>query len=268
MNYKILVLDIDGTVTNQKKEITKRTKEAIFRLADKGVKLVIASGRPTYGILPVAHELELEKRGGYILSYNGGKILNCQTNEVIYEKTLPLHTISKIAELAKKHDCNLMSYDGDCVITTNPNDSYIELEARINHLPVRKITSFSDYDNQKMNKCIATADGEKLALVEPIFAKAFPDLNVFRSEPFFLEIVPKGIDKAQSLNVLLTHLGLTREDMVAMGDGFNDLSMIQFAKMGVAMANAQPIVRDHADFVTKSNEEDGVAYAIDCLFTD
>ncbi len=268
MKYKILVLDIDGTVTNNKKEITRRTRDAIFQLAQKGVTIVIASGRPTYGIMPIARELELETHGGYILSYNGGKIMDCKTKKVIYEKTLPLHVISKIADLAKEHGCNLMSYDGDCVITTNPNDPYIELESRINQLPVRQITSFSEYDNQNMNKCIATADGDKLELVEPIFAKAFQDLNVFRSEPFFLEIVPKGIDKAQSLGVLLEYLGLTKEEMVAMGDGFNDLSMIQYAGLGIAMANAQQVVKDHADFVTKSNEEDGVAYAIDRFFIE
>ena len=93
-------------------------------------------------------------------------------------------------------------------------------------------------------------------------------MNVFRSEPFFLELVPNGIDKARSLAVLLEKLGMGREEMVAVGDGFNDLSMIQFAGLGVAMANAQEVVKQHADFITLSNEEDGVAAVVDRFFLD
>lgn len=84
-----------------------------------------------------------------------------------------------------------------------------------------------------------------------------------RTEPYFLELVPKGIDKAQSLSVLLKEIGLAKEEMIAIGDGFNDLSMIQYAGLGIAMANAQPIVRENADFITLSNDEDGVAYAVE-----
>ena len=84
-------------------------------------------------------------------------------------------------------------------------------------------------------------------------------MGVYRSEPYFLELVPKGIDKAQSLAVLLQKTGYTREEMIAIGDGFNDKSMIEYAGLGVAMANAQEVVKQAADYVTLSNEEDGVA---------
>lgn len=88
-------------------------------------------------------------------------------------------------------------------------------------------------------------------------------MGVFRSEPYFLELVPKGIDKAQSLSVLLEETGMKREEMITIGDGFNDLSMIQYAGLGIAMANAQPVVRENADFITYSNDEDGVAHAVE-----
>ena len=91
-------------------------------------------------------------------------------------------------------------------------------------------------------------------------------ISVYRSEPFFLELVPQGIDKARSLAVLLDELGMTREQMVAMGDGYNDLSMIRFAGMGVAMANALEPVNKAADYITLSNDEDGVAAAVEKLF--
>lgn len=88
-------------------------------------------------------------------------------------------------------------------------------------------------------------------------------MGVFRSEPYFLELVPKGIDKARSLSVLLEKLGMTKDEMIAVGDGFNDLSMIQYAGLGVAMANAQEVVKENADFITLSNEEDGVAHVVE-----
>ena len=92
-------------------------------------------------------------------------------------------------------------------------------------------------------------------------------LSVYRSEPFFLELVPQGIDKAQSLSVLLNKLNMNREEMVAVGDGYNDLSMIQFAGLGVAMGNAQEPVKKAADYITLSNEEDGVAAVVNKFFT-
>ena len=93
-------------------------------------------------------------------------------------------------------------------------------------------------------------------------------MGVFRSEPYFLELVPKGIDKAQSLAVLLKELGMTKDEMIAIGDGFNDLSMIKYAGMGVAMGNAQQVVKDNADFITLTNEEDGAAYAIEKFMSE
>ena len=91
-------------------------------------------------------------------------------------------------------------------------------------------------------------------------------MNVFRSEPFFLELVPQGIDKARSLAVLLEEIGLSKDEMIACGDGFNDLSMIQYAGLGVAMANAQEVVKKAADYITLSNEEDGVAAVVKKFF--
>jgi hypothetical protein len=91
-------------------------------------------------------------------------------------------------------------------------------------------------------------------------------MGVFRSEPYFLELVPKGIDKAQSLAVLLGEIGMKREEMICVGDGFNDLSMIQYAGLGVAMANAQEVVKQNADYITLSNEEDGVAAVVEKFY--
>lgn len=264
MDYKLLVLDIDGTLTNSKKEITPRVFDALKKAQEKGVKIVLASGRPTYGIVPVAKQLELEKNGGYILSFNGGKIINAETNEVIYQKTLPEEMPALLYDLAQEYKVNIMTYLDETIITPKAEDKYVEIESRINKMKVRQVEDFKSFVNFPVTKCLMVEDGDYLAGVEQkVKARVGETLSVLRSEPFFLEVMPKNIDKAYSLGKLLEHMGLTKEEMIACGDGFNDRSMIEFAGLGVAMANAQEPVKAVADLVTVSNDEDGVAVVVE-----
>lgn len=264
MDYKLLVLDIDGTLTNSKKEITPRVFDALKKAQEKGVKIVLASGRPTYGIVPVAKQLELEKNGGYILSFNGGKIINAETNEVIYQKTLPEEMPALLYDLAQEYKVNIMTYLDETIITPKAEDKYVEIESRINKMQVRQVEDFKSFVNFPVTKCLMVEDGDYLAGVEQkVKARVGETLSVLRSEPFFLEVMPKNIDKAYSLGKLLEYMGLTKEEMIACGDGFNDRSMIEFAGLGVAMANAQDPVKAVADLVTVSNDEDGVAVVVE-----
>ena len=264
MKYKLLVLDIDGTLTNEKKEITRHTKQTILRMQKAGVKVVLASGRPAYGVEPTARELELEQYGGFILSYNGGRIVDCSTGRTIYEKTIPHKLMGGI--YGQVHDLNaaLMTYEGDRIITEKPQDAYVAKESFINKMKVKGVGNFLEYVTFPVVKCLVAADGGYLATVEEKLKGYFgSQLSIYRSEPYFLEIMPKDIDKASSLERLRLLLGLEREGIAACGDGLNDISMIQYAGLGIAMANAQEAVKKVCDFVTKSNEEEGVAYAID-----
>ena len=264
MKYKLLVLDIDGTLTNEKKEITRHTKQTILRMQKAGVKVVLASGRPAYGVVPTARELELEQYGGFILSYNGGRIVDCSTGRTIYEKTIPHKLMGGI--YGQVHDLNaaLMTYEGDRIITEKPQDAYVAKESFINKMKVKGVGNFLDYVTFPVVKCLVAADGGYLEAVEDKLKGYFgSQLSIFRSEPYFLEIMPKDIDKASSLERLCLQLGLERAEIAACGDGLNDISMIQYAGLGIAMANAQEAVKRVCDFVTKSNEEEGVAYAID-----
>ena len=264
MKYKLLVLDIDGTLTNEKKEITRHTKQTILRMQKAGVKVVLASGRHAYGVEPTARELELEQYGGFILSYNGGRIVDCSTGRTIYEKTIPHKLMGGI--YGQVHDLNaaLMTYEGDRIITEKPQDAYVAKESFINKMKVKGVGNFLDYVTFPVVKCLVAADGGYLEAVEDKLKGYFgSQLSIFRSEPYFLEIMPKDIDKASSLERLCLQLGLERAEIAACGDGLNDISMIQYAGLGIAMANAQEAVKRVCDFVTKSNEEEGVAYAID-----
>ncbi len=264
MAYKVLALDIDGTLTDSAKRITDRTKEAVLAAAKKGVKIVIASGRPVQGIRAFAEELKLKENDGYILSFNGGRLISCRTGEIIHDMKLPLEYLPEIYALSKEYGVNLMSYEGDDLITEMPDDEFLEIEARINGLGIKKVDNLVKHINFPINKCLMLGEGNYLAQVEKKVHAALCDrMDVYRSEPYFLEILPKGVDKAKALEKLLGTLDFKREELMACGDGFNDLTMIEYAGLGVAMENARDEVKKRADYVTCSNDEDGVAAAVE-----
>lgn len=264
--YKMIVLDLDGTLTNREKKITPRTKEALMRAQEQGKIVVLASGRPTYGVMPLAQELNLEMYGGYILSFNGGIIMNCKTKEVVFSRQLPAEENGRIIDLAQEHNVSILTYEKKMILTNRPNDQYVQLESRINSLEVKEmsIEELKTHVTFSVPKFLMTDDGDYLAIVEPkVKAALGKNFSVYRSDPFFLEILPKGVDKAQSLERLLSVMDMKREEMIACGDGYNDLTMIQYAGLGVAMGNGVLPVRKAADYITLTNEEDGVAHVVE-----
>lgn len=268
MKYKLLVLDIDGTVTNSKKEVLKKTREAVIRLQEKGVSVAIASGRPPMGVYCVAEELDFHKFGNYILAYNGGKIINYKTRECVYEKKLPLHVPGRLWKDALEYELGILTYQDHIIVTGTEPDEYMEMEALISSMPLEYHKDFGTYVNFPVNGCILTGKPEILEALEPVFShKYFHETQIFRSEPYFLEVVPKNVDKAYSLKHLLNILGIKREEMVCCGDSYNDVTMIQFAGVGVAMANACDELKAVANYVTENdNDHDGIAEVIEKFF--
>lgn len=266
-NYRLLVLNLDGTLTNSKKEISDRNLNTLLHLQQQGVRIVLASGRPTYGIAPLAETLQLKQYGGFILSYNGGEITNWATGQLMYKNLLPDGVLPILYTAAVRHNQAILTYDNEFILTEDPDNKYVHHEAFLNKMQIRPTDDFLRDVPQPLPKCLIVGDPDELIRTESELSLRLQGrISVYRSEPFFLELVPQGIDKARSLTVLLDELGMTREQMVAMGDGYNDLSMIRFAGMGVAMANAQEPVKKAADYITLSNDEDGVAAAVEKLF--
>lgn len=263
-NYKMIVLDLDGTLTNRDKIITPRTKNALMEAQERRKVVVLASGRPTYGITALADELHLDQYGGYVLSYNGGVITDWRTKETVFERKLPVEANAKILALAKQERVDILTYEGAKIITENPDCPYVKKESQVNHLKVQKIENMEEYLTFAVPKYLMLDDGDYLAMVEPrVKAALGKNFSVYRSEPYFLEIMPRGIDKARSLTRLLELLAIEQEEMIACGDGYNDLSMIEFAGLGVAMENAVLPVRKAADYITYSNNEDGVGHVVE-----
>lgn len=264
MAYEIIVLDLDGTLTNSKKEISPKTKETLLNIQEEGKKVVLASGRPTPGIIALAEELKLEEYGGFILSFNGAKITNAKTKEVILNETIPQEFIRDIYLSSLEYGIGIFTYTDSQIIAGNGTDEYGRLESKINHLPIMRVDNFLDFIDFPVNKFLMTGKPELILEVQTNLRKKFGEqLNIFRSEPFFLEIMPPAIDKAASLEKLLQMIGKDKSQMICCGDGFNDASMIEFAGLGVAMKNAQEEVKKLADYITLSNDEDGIAHVIE-----
>lgn len=264
MDYQILALDLDGTLTNSAKEITRPTLEALIKIQELGKKVVLASGRPTKGVIPLAKQLRLGEYGSYILSFNGGRITDCRSRNIIYEKLLPPGVAEPVFHIAKKYSgIDIVGYTPDTLISGIRSNQYTELESRINHMPVVEVEDFPSRLTGKENKLLITGSPEIIPLVKAEVTDYFHSyLSVYCSDPFFLEIMPSGIDKAHSLLRLLSGIGLTADQMICCGDGYNDLTMIETAGLGVAMANAQPAVLKKADYITKSNDDGGVLHVI------
>ncbi|MCX7657184.1 MAG: HAD-IIB family hydrolase, partial [Oscillospiraceae bacterium] len=167
MKYKILVLDVDGTLTNSEKQISEKTKKALMHAQKKGVKLVIASGRPTFGVMPFVKELEMEKYGGYVLSFNGAKITDCKTGKIMYEDSISPEMVPAIYDISKEHRVNIITYENDTVITETLDDEYLQIELRINKMSAKKVDNFKDYVKFSVPKFIMLGDGDYLGKIEP-----------------------------------------------------------------------------------------------------
>lgn len=270
MRYQILVLDLDGTLTNSKKEITPPTRKALIEIQNAGKKVVLASGRPTMGVSPLAEQLNLADYGSYILSFNGARITDCRSGQLIYNKTLPKDIVAPVYEIAQQYPIDILAYGEHALYSGIQPNEYSELEARINHVEIERLSDFVSFASaQDNNKFLLTGEPEVIDQVRQIMQARFRGyLNIYCSEPFFLEIMPQNIDKAYSLQKLLNSIGLTSDEMICCGDGFNDLTMIEYAGLGVAMKNAQSVVLEKADYITKSNDEDGVLHVINQFMRD
>ena len=267
MKYKLLVLDVDGTLLNDEREISKRTLAALLKVQQMGVRIVLASGRPTYGLMPLAKTLELGNYGGFVLSYNGCQIIKAQNGEILFERRINPEMLPYLEKKARKNGFAIFTYHDDTLITDSPDNEYIKNEALLNNLKIIKEDEFSTAIDFAPCKCMLVSDKEEALIgLEQHWEKRLAGtLDAFRSEPYFLEVVPCGVNKANTLGALLEHLEVTREEVIAIGDGVCDVTMLQLAGMGVAMGHSQDSVKVCADYVTASNEEDGVALAVEKL---
>jgi len=261
--YKALALDLDGTLMNSNKELSDKNKYAVWEAIEAGTAVILASGRPLFGVRPVADLLELNKRGGFILAYNGGNIWDCKAGKLVYKKEIPANCITDICEVAKEFDAAPLTYFGDKIISERATDEYVIKEAFCNNAEVLQIDDIPAFVNYPVAKLLVVGEHRKLLPVrDKLLNLNGNELDIFFSEDYFLEIVPKNIRKDASIHALLLHLGIRQSELIACGDGLNDISMLKYAGLGVAMKNAYSEVQKIADYIAPSNDDDGVAAVI------
>lgn len=260
MRFKLVALDIDGTLINSQRVITPKTKDVLKKVQEMGVRVVLATGRPVAGIRKITNELELNS---YALTYHGGKVIDIKTNEILFEKNLNIDDAKKIISLGEKLDTNILVWAQEHLYVNKVNEHSLRYSKNL-CVEVQVFTKDFSFDNLQINKIIWYDDKDRINNYFQVLENIkFKSLNYYTSNPDFLEFVDASVSKEEGLEILRKYYHLQRNEIIAIGDGFNDLTMLKYAGVGIAMGNAPEAVKNCATFVTKTSDEDGVAYALE-----
>lgn len=258
----MLVLDLDDTLLRDDYSISERNKARIIEAQELGLKVVLASGRPTPAMLQFIAPLALDRHDAYLISFNGAVVTSVRNKEVLFETSLTKEEVRGLYQFSKQNNLHIITYS-DKGIITDTTSQYIDVEAKLTGLPLNKVADFIAAVGEHPVKCILLQEPEYLKQVELKLKAEKSDLSVARSKPFFLEVMPNGIDKAASLDRLAKKLGVLQSEIIAVGNAENDLSMIEYAGLGVWVDNVPNELRDKAQVVVSSNMDDGVAEVIE-----
>ncbi|WP_348813684.1 Cof-type HAD-IIB family hydrolase [Flavobacterium maritimum] len=259
MKYKMLVLDMDDTLLTDDHKISEENKEMLFKAQDLGVYVVLASGRPTPAMTAYAKELKLDD--SYMISYNGAVITDLKEDKIIFEQTLSQQQIHELYDYSLKSKTHIITYVDDEIVSETDSE-YIEVERTITGLEHNKVPSFKNKVKSSAIKCILLEEPSYLKEVEKDLKAAMPHLSVCMSKPFFLEVAQNGIDKGASIKFLADKLNILQSEIIAVGNAGNDLTMIEYAGLGVWVDNVTPELRDKADVIVASNNDHGVAEVV------
>ena len=263
MSYKMIVLDLDDTLLKNDGTISRKTKKTLKKAKEDGVKVVLASGRPTFAIESVANALELEKYGGYIISYNGARIIECKSRKELYAANITREEVQELYQMSQENEAYIQTYIGDNIIASQSN-KFTDIEKQITGMEIIIPDDFSSYVQQEVVKVIVLQEPERLKELEKQWKPLVENkLYMTISKPFFLEFMNLEVDKGKSILRLGKMLGIDAEEIIAIGDSYNDITMIQAAGLGVAMGNAVETVKEIANYITEDNEHDGVAAVVE-----
>ena len=264
MKYKLMAVDIDDTLLNRNKEITPKTRQAILKAQEKGVKFAVASGRLPYGVRPYALELNILENNGFYMGFNGGAILNSK-EEIIGKSYLDSKYIKPVYDELKPYNVTTMVHKGSIIYADRKVNDYTEIESKVIGLPLNLVDDIAEFVDFPIHKFLIAGEPEKLKELEQVLLKKFSaDVDIYLSAPWFLEVMPKGTSKGLGLKSICDYMGIDISETIACGDSFNDISMVQMAGLGVAMANAEEDLKAVADYVTENDcDNDGLAEVIE-----
>ena len=263
MQYNFAAFDLDGTLLNDQKIIMPKTKIALMRLQRLGVRVILASGRHPRGVLPVSRELKLAQYDGILLCFNGGRVVSCVTGQTLVHSALSRPLAQEVAKAARMMGLQPICYTDKTLLTQAPENPYVRLEARINNLDIQKSENLCEDLPQEPDKLLLVGGAELVSAAVAVLQRQFAGkCDIYCSTPHFIEVMPPDINKATALAGLLTKLSSSPKTLASFGDGQNDIPMLDFAGLGIAMDNAPDEVKLHADMVTGSCNADGIAAAI------
>lgn len=289
--FKMLVLDMDGTLLNERQEITKENINTIRKVIDNGIKVVLASGRSFEGMIPYLSQLDLIKENNYSIACSGALALNNQTHEVIHSMPIQNNDLSKIYNICETFDLDMSAYTKESIMIHRENlfSRYdaaanftslemVDFQTLNSDIEVYKINLINEAEeiSQQMRAYFPTIQLDKTHIrTKKNFNKEllnelwrFPEdiinqYTIVQPLSFCVEILNKDCNKAVGVKAVAKQYGIRREEIICIGDSGNDVHMIEFAGLGIAMGNAYEQVKAVADDITSSNQENGVAYAIE-----
>ncbi len=259
MKCKAIFLDLDGTLNNDEKVITPRTRKALMDAQKRGIRVVLASARPAPGLYKERDILLLQEYGGILMSYNGGRIAEAETGRVLFETAMDQETARSILRFLEDLPVTPILDDGKKFFVTDPGGYKVEYECQNNRMQCNAVENLADFLNFAPVKILMSVAPQALETVQKTIAKKLPDtLTVVQTAPFYLEVIPASINKGQGLLDTCRALGIDPKETVAFGDAENDIPMLQAAGVGVAMGNATEKVKAAANAVTDTNNRDGI----------
>lgn len=257
---RCVVMDLDGTLLNHRKRITPLTKQALLKAQQLGVRLVLASGRMTEGVLPYARELEMDRYGGMVISHNGAKITDVQSGRVVYERCLDIEVAKQILRAVRNQPLYPFIDDGKgCLLVRDAHSHRLGIECRALQMPYQVIEDLDERLSFAPHKILISARPAAFRKRGDALIRAYRDqAALVYSAPFYLEVNATGVGKHEAL----THIGIPLADMMTFGDADNDKGMLKQAGIGVAMGQATDDVKACADAVTDDCDHDGIAKAL------
>ena len=259
MKYKLMAVDIDGTLLDSDSNLTEETRKAIRLGVEKGLIFTIASGRPIQGVEKLNEQLNLDLP---FITYNGAMVVMGKSKRILYEQKLSPVDSKSIYELGEKYGAMVIIWNDNKLYVNKMNDNAKQYSDISKTEPIL----ITDIDETVKNGATKALWFDDVALIdkwEHEVGRFLSDsITYHTSRPYFLEFVDKKASKALAMEKIGEIFGISRDEMIAVGDGINDLSMIEYAGLGIAMANAKDAVKEKAGYITLSNDEDGVAHVI------
>ena len=273
MEKRMLFMDLDGTLLDDRSQITPGNRQALEAALERGHGVIITTGRPLKSAMDQAHKLQLDKPGCYLIAYNGSMIYDWEKGEQLFARTLDIPTVLEIFDYVNQQGFHLQTYDTWTVLVEPRCDDAIVRGYCDRIIMDFRVIGDVRTDLREEPVKVLVIELEKLdaitQLQQEIETVFEGKVDTFFSNPTYLEIVPKGMNKGEAVKMLCRLLDVPIENAVAVGDAANDLSMIIAAGTGVAMANGTEEVKAVADYITtRDNNHDGIAEVVDRFFSE